>query len=766
MLKKAFKYVFHLLAVGTFTAGVVLSLFIYKSVQDLPDHSALKNYVPPMLSRVFSSDGRLIGELAQEKRVFIPYTDFPEKLIKGLLAVEDQHFFKHYGIDILSIVRSAFYNILSPEKRPGGASTITQQVARNFFLTNEISVIRKIKEAILAMRIEKALTKERILELYLNQIFLGRRAYGFASAAMRYFNKSLEDLTIPEIAFLCILPKAPSLYREPDHPKTIARRNWALERFTKVGLISKEEAQEFSKTSIVLMERQKEEVIQADYFQEEVRRELMDAFGEKHFYDAGLFIKTSLDSRLQTLLNDIFPKSLIEIDKKHGWRGPFKKTRFPPRILDEYRSIIKKIEVPEYLPEQWELAIVHKLTEKETHILTLKESGIIPVESMKWATKPLKNGVTGPALQKPDEALSDGDIIFVSKKKESQYELCQLPKVSGGVVVMDPHTGRVLAMTGGFSFKQTQFNRATQALRQPGSSIKPFVYLAALQAGKKPTDVYVDAPVSIPMGEGLGLWTPKNFLEEYLGPITLRKALEESKNTVIVQLARDIGMKRVSKTIQNLGIIQDPPIQLALVLGAGESTVYKMTRAYAAFANGGFLVKPTVIDWVQDRNGHMIYKHDLTNNIEISDIKKPPIISLKRKRVFDAAYAYMITSILQGAIEHSRAKTAVVKGHIVAGKSGTSNESRDVWFIGFSPNLVIGIYVGYDQPQNLGKMATGGWIVAPIFQKLMTAALEGTPPTPFKIPPNIKQKRINKKTGEPTNSDDPQAMWENFIVEE
>lgn len=767
MLKKAFIRIFSLVLLLTIAGSLVILALLYYVNKSLPDHTTLKNYNPPVLSRIFASDGRLIGEHAQEKRIFVPYEYIPRKVIHAFLAAEDQNFFYHHGIDIISIIRAAITNVLSSGKRPGGASTITQQVARNFFLTNEVSLMRKLKEAILAIRIEQVLSKERIIEIYLNQIFLGNRSYGVAAAALRYFNKSLENLTIPEIAFLAGLPKAPSTYNPLRNPQqAVVRRNWVIERLWKTGMITEDENKLYSSYPIELAKRDETEIVHADYFQETVRRELLDTIGEEEFYGGGLFIKTSLDTRLQNICNEVFSKALLELDKKHGWRGPLRnipEVISNPTDIKYWMEFLHQVDI-DYVPNGWQLALVTNLEDNQTTVITEAGGGLIPMETMKWAGTPLRNGTPGPSIKTPEQALKVGDLIFVSRIKNNIYALQQVPKISGGMVVMDPYTGRVLALNGGFSFQQSQFNRATQAMRQSGSSIKPFVYLAAFERGVKPTDIYVDEPISINLGAGLGVWTPKNFLNEFKGPMTVRKALESSNNMITIKVGQKAGMKNVARLLKKLNILDNPPVQLALVLGAGETTVYKMTTAYAMIANGGKQIKPTVIDWIQDRYGKIIYKHDSRNNKTLHTSKWDgttfPEIPNTQKQLLNPVHTYMLTSILQGAVENSSAKTAVVPGHVVAGKSGTSNDSKDVWYIGYSANLVVGIYLGYDAPLNMGKMATGGWLAAPIFQSFMTKALENDPPIPFKVPTNAKLYRINKNSGRPTAPNDPDAIWE------
>lgn len=768
MFKKAIIKVSILTLCFLILGGGVGLFLLYNINHSIPNHATLKNYSPPVLSRIFASDGKLIGEHAKEKRIFVPYEYIPKKVIYAFLAAEDQNFFYHTGVDVTSIIRAAIMNALSKGSRPAGASTITQQVARNFFLTNELSLMRKLKEAILALRIEQVLTKEKILEIYLNQIFLGNRSYGIAAAASRYFDKSLDELSIPEIAFLAGLPKAPSAFNPNRNPKrALQRRNWVIQRLWKTGLISEAEFKSYASTPITLIKRPEEETVKADYFQEATRRELLDKFGENTFYNGGLFVKTSLDPTLQAICNSAFQKELLKLDKKHGWRGALKNE--PNFQISESKDVVywvnylQSLNFP-YIPAGWRLAIVSELTPNTTQIICEEGVGLINIDSMRWAGTPLKAGIPGPSISKPSDALKVGDIIFVAPVKNNVYELQQIPKISGGMVVMDPHTGRVLALNGGFSFEFSQFNRAVQAMRQSGSSIKPFVYLSAFERGVKPSDVYIDEPISINLGPGLGVWEPKNFGSQFKGPMTVRTALETSNNMVTIKVAQKAGMKHVIKLIKRMGILDAPQLQLALVLGAGETTLDKMTSAYAMLANGGKRITPSVIDWVQDKNGKIIYQSDKRNAADLKvskwDGATIPNIKDTRKQIISPIHAYLMTSILQGAIENSSAKTAYVPGQILAGKSGTSNDSKDVWFIGYSANLVVGIYLGYDEPQNMGKFATGGWLAAPIFQAFMKEALKNEPPKPFTAPPQTRLYRVNKITGHPTLPTDPDAIWE------
>ncbi len=767
MLKKALIHVSALGLLFLLLASSIGMGLLYYANRDLPDHSSLLNYTPPLLTRMFSSDGKLLGEHAQEKRIFIPYKHIPSSLVHAFLAAEDQNFFYHKGIDPGSIIRAAVMNILSTSKRPGGASTITQQVARNFFLSNELSVSRKLKEAILAIRIENTLPKEKILEIYLNQIFLGNRAYGVAAAGLRYFNKPLEQLTIPEVAFLAGLPKAPSTYNpKRNYDLALQRRNWVLERLWKTHLISKKDLKTYQATPITLAERNASEIVNADYFEETVRQELLENMGSNAFYREGLFIKTSLDTHLQSICDDVLDSAILRLDKTHGWRGPLKninKVASDPENSKRWQKTIKKIR-PTYLPESWEIAIVTHLEPTYVNIVTQRANGLIHIDNMKWAGAPLKNGEIGPSISSPSEALNVGDIICVAHLQNEAYSLEQIPLISGGMVVMDPHTGRVLALKGGFSFQKSQFNRATQAMRQCGSSIKPFIYLSGIENGVKPTDIYVDEPIEIDVGPGQDLWTPTNFLDQHMGEMTVRQALTSSNNIITIRVAQDAGVKNIAKLLKRLNILDNPPPYLSLALGAGETTVYRMTSAFSALANGGKKILPTVVDWVQDKDGEIIFKHDTRNNSalksEVFDQDNIPILGDNRKQLIKPVHTYMLTSMMQSAIENSVAKTAYVPDQIVAGKSGTSNDSKDAWFLGYSANLVVGVYLGYDTPKNMGKYATGGWLAAPVFKNFMSKALEKEPKTPFKVPANAKLYRANKNTGQPTTSNDPDAIWE------
>lgn len=769
MLRKAFLKIFTLFfvafIVGAFTMLVIL--FYYGS--DLPDSTQLKNYDPPVLSRIFAADGRLVNEYSTERRVFVPLSLIPPKVINAFLAAEDQNFFSHHGIDPFSIVRAALQNLLSSKKRPGGASTITQQVARLFFLTNEVSLSRKIKEAILAFRIEQTLSKQKIMEIYLNQIFLGHRSYGVAAASISYFGKALEDLTISEIAFLAGLPKAPSRYSPNKHPKlALQRRNWVLGRMYCIGVISEEEYLESIKTPIVL-QKNNFNSINADYFAEAIRRELLISFGEKNLLEGGLFIRSSIDSKLQQTCNEVFDTALLNLDKRHGWRGPLKQIdvkNLDTKKISGWQALIKNLDVG-YIPEGWQLAVVSALSSTEATIILANSTGVIPIEQMKWAGTPLVNGKVGPSITDPRQALKVGDVIFVRNIENNIFGLEQIPKIAGGMVVMDANTGRVLALKGGFSFHLSQFNRATQALRQCGSSIKPFIYLTALQKGALLSSIFEDAPIEIKPGPNQPVWKPRNFMREFEGNMTMRQSFESSNNIITIKLALFAGVENILANLRKFDIADEEFPHLSLALGSAETTVLRLTAAYGMLANGGKKIMPSLVDWIQDRRGKIIFRQDKRkcegchhanwNNQPV------PVLQDNNISIISEAEAFQITSMLEGAISNSKARLAAVQGQIIAGKSGTTNDSKDAWFMAYTPTgLVVGLYLGYDQPQDMGRFATGGWLAAPVIQKFLTKVLEGQPSQPFRVPPDVQFVRINKKTGIKTDANDKEAIWEVF----
>jgi len=669
------------------------------------------------------------------------------------------------------VIAAALTNLknLGDDRRPVGASTITQQVTKNFLLSNEVSYKRKIREMILAFRIEKAFPKSRILELYLNQIYLGSGNYGVATAALNYFNKSLDELTIGEAAYLGALPKAPNNYNiVRDHQAALDRRNWVIDRMREDGHISVAEADAAKQEPLELHIRGETDHVVADYFAEEVRREIVQRFGEDGLYKKGLAIRATIDPRLQELADRVLRQHLVSYDKTQGYRGP----------LQHVDSIENWQETLEGLPPMpwlytWQPAIVTEAT-KATATVGFKDgtTGEITVGDLGWAHPRSPEGRLGPAPSATTDILKVGDIIAVEPLVEDgnvipgRYALRQVPEISGAMVAMDPHTGRVLAMTGGWSYQQSEFNRATQAKRQPGSSFKPIVYLAALESGFTPSTMILDAPIVIDQGPGLPLWRPENYAQDFLGAATMRRGLENSRNLMTIRMAQTIGMAKVAEMASRLGAIDNMQQTLAMSLGAGETTVMRLAGAYAEIVNGGKKVDPTLIDRVQDANGWTIYRQDQRpcDGCQMSSYngEAPPEIPDTRQQVLEPATAYQMVSMLEGVVNRGTGTAVKAVGKPLAGKTGTTNEGRDVWFMGFSPDLVAGVYLGFDQPRSLGEKATGGRYSAPIFRDFMMEALKNEPATPFRVPPGIRLVRVDYYTGERAAPGAGKVIWEAF----
>lgn len=761
-----------------FAAGTILFLvgvaavagLIWHFSKDLPDYSQLQNYEPPVMTRVHASDGSLLGEYAKERRLYLPIQAVPKLVINAFLAAEDKNFYEHGGIDYPGMLRAAllYAQNYGSNKRPQGASTITQQVAKNFLLTNEVSFARKIKEALLAMRIERAYSKDKILELYLNEIYLGLGAYGIAAASLVYFDKSVNELTVAEAAYLAALPKAPStLHPVKNRDRAIERRDYVIDRLLENGWVNQADAEEARKQPLIVTSRTNvAHTFAGEYFAEEVRRDLFERYGEKKLYEGGLSVRTTLDPELQVIARKTMANGLVTYDEAQGWRGAVSKLD----ISGDWGVKLAEVKsLSDISP--WRMAVVLESDDKSARIgfqpgrelggavSKKRQTGLITLEGVKWA-KAASGSTRGRTPTKVSQVLSPGDVIYADpliakdgKIVEGEYRLRQLPEVSGAMVAMDPRTGRVLAMVGGFSFDQSQFNRATQAYRQPGSSFKPLVYSSALDNGYTPSTVVVDAPIEIDQGHGSGVWRPENYSKEkYYGPQTLRNALRLSLNTVTVRLAQDIGMPLIGEYAKRFGVYDELPNYLSYALGAGETTVLRMVTAYSMFDNGGRRVKPTLIDRIQDRYGHTMYKHD-TRECGGCDAPEgwknqpePQLID-HREQVLDAMTAYQITSMMEGVVQAGTATVMRDLGKPIAGKTGTTNDQKDAWFIGFSPDLVVGIYVGYDKPRNLGRKATGGHLAAPIAHDFMKVALADKPATPFRIPAGIKLVRVDSKTG-------------------
>jgi penicillin-binding protein 1A len=736
--------------------------------RDLPDYSKLKDYQPPILSRVYAGDGRLMATFAAEQRVFVPMAAIPKQVINAFLSAEDKDFYQHKGIDYSGIIRAIFTNVqnIASDRRPIGASTITQQVAKNFLLTNEVSVARKIKEAILATRIEKALDKDRILELYLNEIFLGQRSYGVAAAAVNYFNKSLDELTIAEAAYLAALPKAPNNYHPArEHEAAVARRNWVIDRMFEDGKISAEEKKAAQAEPLLTRQRDESEFVNADYFSEEVRRELVERFGEQQVLESGLAVRTSLEPNLQKTATRALKDGLIEFDtRQRGWRGPVAKLAFNKDWVEQ----LKKIALPAG-GEGWALALVQELKPDRAKIgFADGKTGNIPWAEMSWARRELADNKFGPPVSKPADVLSIGDVVMVEPASKDVFKLRQIPLVQGALIALNPHTGRVYAMQGGFSTRISQFNRAIQAERQPGSAFKPFVYLAALDHGFTPSSLVLDAPFTYNQGPGLPLWRPENYSEQFYGPTPLRVGLEKSRNVMTVRLANSLGMPMIAEYTKRFGIADNVPNLLSFSLGAKETTVLKLTTAYAMLVNGGKKITPTMIDRVQDRSGKTIWQRE---DLACADCQyagwsadmMPPELPDTREQIADPRTAYQLVSMLEGVNIRGTGARLRSLGKPTAGKTGTTNDSKDAWYIGFTPDLVVGVYVGFDDPKPLGSRETGASVAVPIFEEFMKAALKDDPATPFRVPPGLKLVRIDPETGKLASAATQNAIWEGFI---
>lgn len=750
-------------------AGILGVAFIINYYgQDLPDYSQLKDHKPPVVTRIYAGDGRLMEEYAQQKRIFIPIEAIPDHVIYAFISAEDQNFFTHKGVDGFAILRAAIRNLqnIGSGRRPEGASTITQQVAKNFLLTNEVSFERKIKEAILAMRIEKAMSKERLLELYLNEIFLGARSYGVAAAALNYFNKSLEELTLAESAYLAALPKAPNNYH-PVRQKERAtdRRNWVLSRMEEDGHITKEEAEEAKQTELLTQDRDDTDIVNASYFAEEVRRELEEEFGNEGLYGGGLAVRTTVDPQLQKIAVESLWDGLMAYDKRHGWRGPLKNFE----NLSDWAKKLEEFGRPKAALESWRLAVVIEAGAQEAEIAFIDKSrDKLKLDGVKWARKCIHDCYgLGPEIQKVTDVVKTGDVILVEKIEEN-YVLRQIPVIQGAIIVLDPHTGRVLAMQGGWKHDASSFNRVTQAKRQPGSAFKPFVYLPALDQGFTPATLVLDAPFVIEQAPG-DYWRPTNYSNEFYGPTPIRVGIEKSRNLMTVRLADHIGMDQLIKYAKRFGIAENMEPFLSYALGAGETTLLRLTSAYAMLANGGKQITPTFIDRIQDRRGKTIFSHDERpcpncGNLIRWDGQGTPLIPDDRAQIADPRTTYQIVSIMEGVVQRGTAQRLKSLGHPVAGKTGTTNESKDTWFIGFTPNLVVGVFVGFDDPKSMGKRETGSAVAAPIFKDFMEGALEDVSPVPFRVPSGVRHVRVNAKTGRVARPGDEDVIWEAFVT--
>ena len=738
-MTKLFKNLFAVFASILLLISITILGVLWTFSNKIPDYKFLKNYKPPVSSKMYSGNGEVVAEFSREKRIFVPYNAIPKNVINSFLAAEDKNFFSHPGIDAKGVIRAILKNIqnLMSSKRLEGASTITQQVAKNFLLTNEVSLNRKIKEAILAFRIERALSKERILELYLNQIYLGSGAYGVAAASLEYFDKSIKELNYNEAALLAALPKAPSKYN-PYRNIELAkyRRDLVLKNMYENDFLEQEKYIDLKSKPIDLKKNKKIFSENSQYYIEDVRKNIIDKLSYEKVYNQGYNINTPINLDLQKIATISLRNGLISYDKRKGWRGPIVNITY---TSDWFNKIDKKNILENSI--EWKIAIVKKVNQFSANIeIENKDEGIIEYKDISWTKKEFL------------ELLKKGDVIYVKKLKNNLYSLKQLPKINGGIVVMDPFTGRVFALSGGFSFNNSEFNRSSQALRQPGSAFKPFVYALALENKYTPSSLILDAPLVLDQGDDLKKWKPENYGKKFYGPSTLRTGLEKSRNLMTVRISRSLGIDKVTNFSKKMKIYDNPEELLSISLGSAETTLLKLTSAYCTFVNGGKLVEPIIIDRIQDGEGNTIINNEIRKCINCDQIsftgKEFPKIEDNYPRVLSAETAYQITSFLQGVVERGTGKKLKKLGLNLAGKTGTTNENTDAWFIGFTSDLVIGVYVGMDNPEPLGKFETGSKAALPIFEEFVKKAIKKSDSRPFKVPQNITLMVIDPNTGE------------------
>lgn len=796
-ITRLFKFAIWLCIIVFFTTLITI---IYYG-RDLPNYKKLIAYELPVTSRLYAANGTLIDEFAKEKRSFVPIKYIPDHVINAFIAAEDSSFYEHSGVDIRSIIRASYQNIFrfSQGKNFIGGSTITQQVVKNILLTKERKLSRKIKEVLLAIRISKALSKDRVLELYLNQIYLGYRSYGIAAASLNYFNKSLDDLSIAESAFLASLPKAPtSLDPKKNYNKALNRRNWVIRRMLQDGFITNEEAELALSTPIILYENTANNIITAGSFSETVRKNLIDQFDEELLIEQGLVIHSTLEPKLQLIALEALRNGLRKYDKRHGYRGPISTVELTETSLNTetttpelentsdnhqpWITALSKTSRPEgILDLNWDLAAILEIDENKA-IIGFEDSskGFITLKTLAWAKK--YGFMLNPDTNEKERTLMEvntvsdvfqiGDIILVEKKKhsiESEYLLRQIPEVNGAVVIMNPHNGAVLAMVGGYNDNKIEFNRAVQAMRQPGSIIKPFTYLAALENNFAPNTIIIDDEVRMKKEDGT-YWIPMNYSDKFYGATPMRMGLERSRNVVTVRLAEMVGLDNIASVIKRYGINDQPLNNYAMILGSSETNLLNITNAYAMIANGGTKITPHTIEKVQDKNGNSIYQRDRrpcencnidNNNPSVDNINFPAIVN-NHQRVTDERSAFQMISLLEGVIQRGTGWRAKILKKPIAGKTGTTNDSFDTWFVGFSSDIVIGVWVGFDQPKTLGTHETGSSVTLPIFVDIMKQIQKNDTPRPFKVPEGIKFFKIDKQTGLPPG---PLTLQKNIIFE-
>ena len=780
MMRLMYKWIVALISLSVIGVGVACAglLWIFWTYgRDLPDYRQLAQYEPDVVTRIYAGNGALLEEFATQKRLFVPTKAIPPKLIQAFLSAEDKGYYEHFGVDIKALGRAVVTNILNygTGRRPIGASTITQQVAKNFLLTNEVSFERKIKEAILAIRIERAFDKEQILALYLNEIYLGWSSYGVAAAALNYFDKPLDQLELHEMAYIAALPKAPSNYHPFRKTKAaIDRRNWVLRQMSENGFITKTASQEAMNKPLAVQPLTGFDAASAPYFTETVRRQLVERYGTDGLYGGGLSVRTTLDPDLQQKAERALREGLESLDKRQGWRGALAR-------YDETRDLEKQLAAfTKTMPLKRYAALVTEVEDKRAYIYVRGQSASIPFELANWAYPPRdKDGIRPQPIQSLKEALTVGDIIMVQppeeakerlrgyKPKKGEYALGQIPAVNGAIVALDPHTGRILALSGGYDYRNSEFNRATQAKRQAGSSFKPFVYLAALDEGYLPTTRILDAPLVVDQGPNKPKWKPANYTKKFYGPSIMRVGIEQSRNLMTARLAMALGMERVQDYAARFGIDNDMPPLLSMSLGAGETDLLSLTAAYGILVNGGKEITPSLIDRVQDRFGETIYRHDnrqcngcRADNLQA--VEQIPKLSDDRAQLTNPASAYQMVSMLEGVVKRGTGRKIKDDNLVLAGKTGTTNDNTNAWFIGFTPDLVAGVYVGYDTPRPLGKRETGSTAAVPIFGQFIKEALEGEPIIPFRRPDGVNIMPVSVETGLRVSLNDPKAVLETF----
>ncbi|MGR3199146.1 MAG: penicillin-binding protein 1A [Paracoccus sp. (in: a-proteobacteria)] len=779
-----FGAIFSWVVTAAFFAALTIGGIFWIYSRDLPSHETLAQYSPKTISRIYSAEGQLIDEFAEERRLFVPIDEIPDLVKQAFISAEDKNFYSHPGYDLRGIFGAAWQALASRGSNVRGASTITQQVMKNFLLSSDRSVERKVKELILASRLERTLTKDQILELYLNEIFLGQNSFGVAAAAQTYFNQSLAELEPHEAAMLAAMPQAPGRYHPVRAKERVTeRRNYVLREMWQNGYISEAAYEAEAKLPLKSVQNGDFPSFQRalpprDYFTDEIRRQLSREFGQEEFFGGGLTIRATVDPELQSEAATALQKALEDYDRNQGvWRGTGE--TIPVEALSDeaaWRGALWDLRLPRDIPG-WHPAVVLEMGDSDARIGIegIEEDADghwIPAADVQWA-RPVNRdtGQVGARAQVADELLDVGDVVLVRAMTSDsdgsfiRWTLRQVPQVQGGFMAMDVNTGRVLAMQGGFSYESSVFNRATQAQRQPGSSFKPFVYAAALDNNYTPATIVVDEPIRINTPQGL--WEPKNSSGRHYGPTPLRTGIEQSRNLMTIRIADDIGMDQVARYAEDFGVYDDLKPFLANALGAQETTLFKMVAAYAMFANGGERVEPTLVDRVQDRRGRTIYRHDRrvceTCALQAMPAGQAPVIDTNRERVMDAVTAYQLTSMLEGAVERGSG-SGVDLPVPIAGKTGTTNDAKDVWFIGYSSNIVAGCYLGYDQPRSLGARAYGGTLCVPVFNDFMREAVAKFGGTEFKVPEGGYWVKIDRITGQrlPDDATGPNVISEYF----